>query len=116
MREFENFSINRFAYEPVADPVRALDFDFSADVPDRKVSLDVQPKRNGVTHAWVFWYKLWLDEDDEFDSGPFVIGSHWGQAVQIVQEPIVVVENRSLAVQIDQSQTHIRFSHPGATT
>jgi len=103
-------TLNRYDYQALAEPQCVLDFDFSASVPDRRKNFVVAPGGDGLIHAWVFWFKLQLDDVDEFDSGPFQPGSHWKQAVQIEPVPVSVARNVPLAVQVAQSQTQIRFS------
>lgn len=109
-RGYEQLAIRRYTHTALADPVAVFDFDFAQDIPDRTVTLDVTPLRGGLVHAWVFWFTLYLDEQTQFDTGPFGQDTCWAQAVQVEPQPFAIARNTPIPVKATQSQTNIRFA------
>lgn len=109
-RGYEQLAIRRYAHTALADPVAVLDFDFAQDIPDRTVALEILPSRDGLVHAWVFWFTLYLDDRTLFDTGPSSGDTCWAQAVQVESAPFAVGPDAPIQVQAWQTQTNIRFS------
>jgi tetratricopeptide (TPR) repeat protein len=109
-RGYEQLALRRYAHTALADPVAVFDFDFAQDIPDRTVVLEVKPSRGGLVHAWVFWFTLYLDDQTQFDTGPFGQDTCWAQAVQVEARPVAIARNMPLLIKASQSQTNIRFA------
>lgn len=109
-RGYEQLAIRRYAHTALAEPVAVLDFDFAQDIPDRTVTLELTPSRGGLVHAWVFWFTLYLDDQSQFDTGPFGQDTCWAQAVQVEPSPLAIARNSPIRVKASQTQTNIRFS------
>lgn len=106
---YEQLALRRYAFEALADPVTVLDFDFTADVPDRERVISVTPTRSGHLHAWVFWFTLDFDGETFFDTGPYSERTCWAQAVQVEALPPRVSEGKAFGVRISQTRSEIRF-------
>jgi tetratricopeptide (TPR) repeat protein len=106
---YEQLAIRRYAHTPLAEPVAVFDFDFAQDIPDRTVMLEIEPSQTGLVHAWVFWFTLYLDDQTQFDTGPFSQDTCWAQAVQVEPEAVAVTRHSPIRVKASQSQTNIRF-------
>lgn len=109
-RGYEQLAIRRYAHTPLAEPVAVLDFDFAQDIPDRTVTLEIEPSQTGLVHAWVFWFTLYLDDQTQFDTGPFSQDTCWAQAVQVEPQALAVTRHSPIRVKASQSQTNIRFT------
>lgn len=107
---YEQLAIRRYAFEPLAEPAAVLDFDFATDVPDRERDLTIVPVRDGMFHAWVFWFTLDFDGEAFFDTGPYAESTCWAQAVQVEARPRAVLQGESLAVRVSQTRSEIRFA------
>jgi tetratricopeptide (TPR) repeat protein len=107
---YEQLAIRRYAYATLAEPVAVFDFDFAQDIPDRTVMLEMESTRSGFVHAWVFWFTLYLDDQTQFDTGPFSSDTCWAQAVQVEPLAPAVTMHSLIRVKAIQSQTNIRFS------
>lgn len=106
---YEQLPLRRYKFEALADPVAVLDFDFTADVPDRERVISVMPTRSGYLHAWVFWFTLDFDGESFFDTGPYSERTSWAQAVQVEALPQRVSEGKAFGVRINQTRSEIRF-------
>jgi tetratricopeptide (TPR) repeat protein len=109
-RGYEQLAVRRYTHTPLAEPVAVLDFDFSRDVPDRTVDLEIRPACGGLLHAWVFWFTLYLDDQTRFDTGPFSQDTCWAQAVQVEPQPLAIHPDAPIGVKVSQTQTNIRFA------
>lgn len=108
---YHQLALSRYSHRALAAPQPVFDFDFRQDIPERETVLHIEPTRNGTVHAWVFWFTLSLDDETEFDTGPYVPGTCWAQAVQHVPQPVAAVQGVPLLVRAVQTQTSIYFSH-----
>jgi tetratricopeptide (TPR) repeat protein len=107
---YEQLAIRRYAFEPIAAPAAVLDFDFTAYVPDREREMTLVPVRDGMLHAWAFWFTLDFDGETFFDTGPFAESTCWAQAVQVEARPRPVRRGEPLALLAMQTRSEIHFA------
>lgn len=106
---YEQLAIRRYAHRALAAPLRVLDFDFTQDIPDRTVTLEITPSDDGLIHAWAFWFTLHLDDETSLDIGPYSEDTCWAQAVQVIPTPLAVKRSNPVRVEAIQTQFKINF-------
>lgn len=108
--DYCQLAISRYSFEPLAEPVAVLDFDFSADVPDRERCLSLPATRAGRLDAWVFWFALDFGDDSIFDTGPYQDNTCWAQAIQVEPVPRLIAAATEIKVVVKQAQSAVRFA------
>lgn len=94
----------------LSKPTTALEFDFQVDsLKSRQKEISVQVEHNGTLHGVVFWFELDLGNGVVLNNAVDNEKSHWMQAVQCFEKPMIVQKGDVLNLRIQQSDTNIDF-------
>jgi tetratricopeptide (TPR) repeat protein len=111
---YEQLPLRRYEFDALAAPTAVLEFDFAGDVPDRELIVPITPTRDGVLHAWAFWFVIDFDGETFFDTGPYSEATCWSQAVQVDSKPRQLKASVELKVSVTQTRQSIRFAFADA--
>jgi len=94
----------------LSKPTAAFEFDFRVDsLKPRQKEMSVQVEHNGTVHGVVFWFELDLGNGVVFNNAVDNEKSHWMQAVQCFEKPMIVQKSDLLKLMVRQSDTNIDF-------
>lgn len=94
----------------LSKPTTALEFDFRVDsLKPRQKEIPVQVEHNGTVHGVVFWFDLDLGNGVILSNAVDNQKSHWMQAVQCFEKPMIVQKGDLLKLTVRQSDTNINF-------
>ncbi|GAB1538560.1 hypothetical protein NUACC21_12220 [Scytonema sp. NUACC21] len=94
----------------LSKPTTAFEFDFRVDsLKPRQKEICVQVQHNGTVHGVVFWFELDLGNGVVLSNAVNNEKSHWMQAVQCFEQPMIVQKDELLKLMVRQSDTNIDF-------
>lgn len=101
--------LGAFDYVPLTNPFEAFRFDFTADPPalSSKV-ISVPVKRDGVCHAFVFWFEMQLDDEISISNRPGS-ATHWEQALQCLEKATPVQAGKTINILAQHDCNSISF-------
>jgi tetratricopeptide (TPR) repeat protein len=102
--------VNQYEHRNLSNVCEAFTFDFT-QICDRgeEESLSFPILADGVVHAVVFWFELWLDPQIKISTSPKTEYTHWQQAIQLLGNPKTVASGEFLSVKATHDCSHIRF-------
>ncbi|MBF0587535.1 MAG: tetratricopeptide repeat protein [Magnetococcales bacterium] len=100
-----------YAHHFLSDRFEIFDFDFAnGEIQEEHKMLSITPTQSGTCHAVAFWFRLFLDQNQHYDtSTQHNPDNHWQQAIHIVDDPRSVQpgEPVSLITSHDRKTIHL---------
>jgi type II protein arginine methyltransferase len=97
-------------YRFLSDPHVALDFNFYNDsLEPRRERAFITVTKPGLVHGIGFWFELELGTGIRLNNSPANLGSHWHQAVQCFESPLIASRNQQVELLIRQDDSMINF-------
>ncbi|BAY78024.1 type 12 methyltransferase [Nostoc linckia NIES-25] len=94
----------------LSKPTTAFEFDFRVDpLKSRQKEISVEAEHKGTVHGVVFWFELDLGNGVILTNAVDNEKSHWMQAVQCFEKPMIVEQGELLKLTVRQSDTNIDF-------
>jgi hypothetical protein len=107
--------LRAFDFVPLSDPFEIFYFDFNAEKinPGSKM-ICVPAIQDGIGHAFIFWFKMQLDDELFISTQPGAI-THWSQALQCLDKQVAIRSGKSLQVFAEHncSQIPLRLVEAG---
>jgi len=107
--EYFPVRLGGFDYVELSEPFDVLHFDFAgAPITPSQSIVKAPIKRDGVCHAIIFWFTLYLDDDISVSNQP---GSttHWTQAMEAFRKGIAVRAGEPINIQAEHDCSTISF-------
>jgi len=102
--------LNQYSHRNLSEVIEVFTFDFSQVYEQgSEESLTFPILLDGIIHAVVFWFELWLDQEIKISTSPQTGYTHWQQAIQLLEQPLPVKNGTSLAVKAIHDCAHIKF-------
>jgi tetratricopeptide (TPR) repeat protein len=93
----------------LSDRFTVFNYDFEGELKiNDKALLKIPAAETGVCHAVVFWFRLFLDDEECLDTGPGR-RTHWTQAVQVLNQPLELEKGRKVILWVEQDSRGIHF-------
>lgn len=94
----------------LSQPKTALEFDFRLDLLEpRQEKLHLRVEHSGIVHGIVFWFDLDLGNGIVLSNAIDNKASHWMQAVQCFEKPLIVEQGELLELMVRQTDTNLDF-------
>jgi|GEM_PF-238055 len=84
--------LNAFPYRLLSEVFEVFSFDFYQDIRSQQTEIKIDIVNNGKVHAFVFWFRLWLDDEIFIDTGAQSQETCWMQAIQLLDAPVSVTQ------------------------
>jgi tetratricopeptide (TPR) repeat protein len=98
-RDYEQAPLAAVPYRLLTAPIPLFAFDFATDPPPQpQLDRTVVATIAGQLDALAFWYELRLAGDHVLSTGPEAAGTHWDQAVVVLETPRSVAAGESLTI------------------
>lgn len=108
-------TLNNLEYNALSDVFDITEINFyklppqaSIDKPN-EIEVEVEILNDGMIHGVAFWFNLHLNKDIKLSSGPGGELKHWGQAMYIMKNPILVKKGEIVNLVALQSETAVQF-------
>lgn len=117
MTAIADVRMHEITHKRITEDLRAFDFDFMK-VPldlNREHVLEMKAKEPGTVHAVAFWFTMELGGGAQINTSPDTEDgpiSHWKQAVQLLQDPVVVKRaGEVLRFKVSHDPSRISFEY-----
>lgn len=105
---YAQMDVNRFDWELLTDPVEVAHYDFHQDIVGSNNSEIFPITQTGTVHGVIFWFDLELAPGVNFSTNPKIEGTHWQQAVQILNDKREVVKGEETKLKVLSHQLNYR--------
>lgn len=107
--EYFPVRLGAFDYAELSEPFEVFRFDFEGPpITTIEKTIDVVCKRDGMCHAIIFWFTLYLD-DENTTSNRIGSTTHWTQAMESFKHELPVRSGKSIRVVARYHSTTIQF-------
>ncbi len=104
--------LNHYSHRSLSAPFEVFSFDFYTDLAlEAEKIIEVPVAESGTCHGFVFWFRLWLDDEIFVDTSPYEgeASTHWMQAIQILKSSVTVTKSQILQVIAKHDGANITF-------
>ncbi|MDX1978106.1 MAG: tetratricopeptide repeat protein [Pseudanabaenaceae cyanobacterium bins.68] len=102
--------LHQYQHQALSGAQPVFTFDFSQSHQPREVEISFPIKQSGTIHAIAFWFDLWLAEQICISTAPDHQYTHWQQAIQILETPVLAEAGTTVQFLASHNCTHIEFS------
>ncbi|KAA2261407.1 hypothetical protein F0L68_16565 [Solihabitans fulvus] len=105
--EYFDVYLENYSHTPLSEPFPLLDLDFTAPCPPGRDVIKVLPTAQGRSHAIAIWFELDLGSGVTLSNGPAHHDTHWRQAVQTFDEPLVCEVGQPIALEVRHDRERV---------
>jgi tetratricopeptide (TPR) repeat protein len=106
-------NMNYFPHSVLTNAQCVFHFDFTKPLlSQEKNTFTLNVEKEGTAHAWMAWYRLYLDKNIFIETAPRTIMSHWKQSIQALPQAkrLVFGDQINISAEHDGKQIFLALS------